>query len=690
MYPTVCSLMRLWELLTAESVDIDQNAAGEVQALLEGISLDGCFKPERWPDLVGIAEIEPDGDIVPVRARYGSTLSWQIGVNPLTSSEPMWITIPDLVGSKLLAGETPRVRRAVRFRPSDGRMAGLNPVELLGATPVDPVRQDFFRTVVEERRRTEAREDLPANEREWRSKGLKVLANATSYGIYAQMTRHELAGGRRENVTVHGRGDEPDSFPTAAPEDPGEFAFPPMAAAITGGARLLLALLERRVTDAGGSYAFCDTDSMAVVATERGGPIACPGGGDRTEEGAEAVKALSWAEVDEIRAEFEALKPYDPAAVTDDLLELEDENFANPDTRTQQRELWCYAISAKRYVLFEYDRQGEPVLRGWSEFDAGVGAGEPEEPPEQLLKPSEHGLGHLLNPLDIESESRDWIAQSWKLLLRADPWLPEDGPAWLERPAVARSTVSSPFLRELFRELNAGKPYAAQIKPFNFMLTTFVPRSERPANDQRMVLVAPFETHAERWLEMPWVNRYSGRQYRLTEEPFRGFVRPGVVRPRTYRDILSDYLANPEAKSLAPDGTLWAADTTGLLARRPVVLKTVTHIGKESNRLEDVQAGLVEGIEEAITEYDDLYRRVFTPLVVPLLRQVGVRATARKTGVSLGAVSAALSGRSRPRSAHLRLYLDLASAWASCQLRERNLAVPTDPVARMRACVDLL
>jgi hypothetical protein len=61
--------------------------------------------------------------------------------------------------------------------------------------------------------------------------------------------------------------------------------------------------------------------------------------------------------------------------------------------------------------------------------------------------------------------------------------------------------------------------YDEQIKPFNFMLTTFVPRGERPADDQRMVLVAPFETDAERWLQIPWVNRYSKRQYQLTQEP---------------------------------------------------------------------------------------------------------------------------------------------------------------------------
>ena len=40
----------------------------------------------------------------------------------------------------------------------------------------------------------------------------------------------------------------------------------------------MLALLERCVTDLGGTYAMEDTDSMAIVATQRGGLIECPGG----------------------------------------------------------------------------------------------------------------------------------------------------------------------------------------------------------------------------------------------------------------------------------------------------------------------------------------------------------------------------------------------------------------------------
>lgn len=83
-----------------------------------------------------------------------------------------------------------------------------------------------------------------------------------------------------------------------AVEEFGEFAFPPMACFISAGARLMLAMLERAVTDAGGSYAFCDTDSMAFVSRRRGGLVPCPGGSNHTWSGLDAVRALTWDQVD--------------------------------------------------------------------------------------------------------------------------------------------------------------------------------------------------------------------------------------------------------------------------------------------------------------------------------------------------------------------------------------------------------
>lgn len=48
------------------------------------------------------------------------------------------------------------------------------------------------------------------------------------------------------------------------------------------------------------TYMFCDTDSIAIVATQTGDTIPCRGG-PHVHGGQSAVKALSWDQVDEIR-----------------------------------------------------------------------------------------------------------------------------------------------------------------------------------------------------------------------------------------------------------------------------------------------------------------------------------------------------------------------------------------------------
>src|SRR5439155_8064103 len=132
-------------------------------------------------------------------------------------------------------------------------------------------------------------------------KALKVLANATSYGIYGEMNRHESDD--PVNVTCYGIDPEPFKCRVVHPDVPGEYCFPPLASLITGGARLMLALLEYCVHENGGTYAMEDTDSMAIVSTEYGGTVACNG---------MTVSALSWEQVREISHRFLALNPYDP------------------------------------------------------------------------------------------------------------------------------------------------------------------------------------------------------------------------------------------------------------------------------------------------------------------------------------------------------------------------------------------
>jgi hypothetical protein len=623
MYPTVGALMGLHRFRIAEQVKV-VGATSEVTELLEHVTLEDVLDQAFWPKLVGLVLVEPDGDILPVRAAYDGQ-TWGIGVNPLTSSEPLWYSIPDCVASTLLTGRPPKVVRALRLVPM-GRVRRLRSVRLRGAVPLDPAVEDPFQTMVEERQRIRHGTDLPEEEKKRLATALKIVANAGSYGIWSEFNRDELPKGKQAQVLVHGRREAPFQDRVGAPEDPGRYCFPPLATCITGSARLMLAVLERCVTDLGGSWAFCDTDSMAIVCSEQGGPVACPGGPVRLPDGSEAVRALSFDEVESIRKRFEALSPYDAEAAP---TILKDEATAT-----------CFAISAKRYVLYDLDEAGEPVFLK-------------EHPP------SEHGLGQLVNPLDPEDEDRHWIPQMWSVILRQALGLPVERPRWFARPTMIRTSVTSPAVLRAFGHLNEGKPYAEQVKPFNFMLCAAgvtPPAGVGPSD--RFRLVAPWESDPARWSKLPWVDLHHPDRgpYQITTVAGR----PGQPKVDTYGDVAEKYAAHPEAKALGPDGKPCERCTVGLLQRRPVIAGEIKLIGKESNRLEERFTGLltIDELDERLVVYhdDDGWRRI----TLPKLQAMGARKVAEAVGISERRARDILKGRAIPHPAHRKAMEALA------------------------------
>ena len=345
MYSTVNALMGNWNLVVAQKILTD-DATTKVQRLLALPDLaEQCFRPSFWPNLSCLVEVEPDSNVLPVRAVYDPAgVDYGIGVNPYLLNGTTWYSLADVVASVLFSGRPLKVRRAVVLR-GVGRQGGLKRISVRGMVDIDPREGDFFRRVIELRRQVEEDPSNTEVERKRLSKFLKVLASATSYGVLAEFQRHEVND--PVDVLVYADGD-PFTTKTVTPEDPGPYCFPPLAAMITGGARLMLALLEREVVLAGGDYMFCDTDSMGIVAESETRLHQCDGGG-RALRGRTAVRSLSWDQVDRIVAKFCALSPYDRTVIPGSILKVEKENF---DDDGCQRQLWCYAISAKRYSLF--------------------------------------------------------------------------------------------------------------------------------------------------------------------------------------------------------------------------------------------------------------------------------------------------------------------------------------------------
>jgi hypothetical protein len=350
-YPTVNTLLGLWPLLTAEQLIADEST-DRVRDMLQELTPERVYEKDFWKGLVFFALVQPDGDILPVRTAY-SGLSSNIGINPLTSEAPIWYAGPDLVAATLLTGRPPKILRAITLCP-EGQQTDLKPVSLRGMIEIDPTRDDFFKAVIEARARVRKDLSLSAEERDALAYFLKILANAGSYGLFVEVNPTKLGSnaktGKPARAKIHVFSGE-RVFEQTSPviEELGRWYFPPFAALITAGGRLLLTVLECLVAKAGGNYLLCDTDSMAIVASRDGGLVPCPGGPHRLQDGHEAIKALSWSEVEIIVEQLDRLNPYNRDAVTEPILKIEKVNFG-PDGKL--RELWGYAIAAKRYALF--------------------------------------------------------------------------------------------------------------------------------------------------------------------------------------------------------------------------------------------------------------------------------------------------------------------------------------------------
>jgi hypothetical protein len=548
-YPSVAGLLRLWPLLTAASVGVE-NCTEEARRILDGVDAETILDPSLWPRLAFFASVKPAGDLLPVRALYGESGETNIGLNPLTSTEPIWYAGPDLAASKLAKEVTPQIIDAFRIVPHG--VQEVMKTTTIGNRTINPVRDDFFRVVIEERK------NLPKSHPHYLL--LKIIANAL-YGIFAELNKDEFGKNNAKRLDVF-CGEYKFDQTTFSVERPGRWQFPPAAALITAGGRLMLAILERMAKDLGGTYLLTDTDSMFFVASEKGGLFPCPGGQHKLPDGTSAVKAITWKQVDRICAKLNSLNPYDPNIVAD-ILKVED---CNRDRNGNPHQLFGLAVSAKRYVV--YTRKQNKL---------------------EIIKPSEHGLGIVYVPdkrgrykpddcKDQDTNYPRWIVEAWERLLN-DHFKGDKDPEnalvsrqlWFEDlPAVMRVRITTPNVLTVLRKRD---PEVA--KPYNFALS---PILVQPSPD--CTLVAPASKDPEGWLTREYTEIHSGEMVTLGSE-YHG----KTITPQTLSSVIWRHFLHAEDKSLSPDGEFCNAYSRGLLLRRHVsAIKPLIAIGKEIER----------------------------------------------------------------------------------------------------------
>lgn len=533
-YPTVNELLGNWNILTADRVTFP-DATRKVRKLLSEINLERCFNPTIWRQFHFFALVLPEDDIFPVRTVYNGTTQ-NIGINYLTGKEPIWFAGPDVIASILLTGKIPRIVKAIQV-VGHGKQKELGSTTLRGMVEINASQHSFFKHVIEQRA---ANEPNPALHY-W----LKILANSGSYGLFVELNPKESANAKLKVFS----GEEAFETTSNIIEEPGKWFAPHIASLITAGGRLLLAMLERCITNAGGTYLFCDTDSAAIVSTKHRQTIPMPDGG-------QPVTALSWKEVDDIVRRFENLNPYDRTLVPGSILKVHKLNW---DADKRRRQLYGYSIAAKRYALY-------------TKSDGDI----------EIVEPKAHGLGYFYPPKDSaegwKHETPEWIFEAWNWIMRGVLGLKRKRPAWLGRPVMMKLTLSTPH--HALKNVAKGP----LTRPNNFMMIPQIQRFGYPqgVDPNKCTFITPFSSDREQWMFSKCINIYDpqSRIYELTD----GYDGRRAV-PENFYTLMESYQNHPEAKSLGPDGKPCEPDTRGLLQRAHIVANwPPIYIGKESDK----------------------------------------------------------------------------------------------------------
>ncbi len=309
----------------------------------------------------------------------------------------------------------------------------------------------------------------------------------------------------------------------------------------------MLALLEHQVTKAGGAYAFCDTDSLAIVATPRGRR-------DRGRRRASSVTALSWATVRRILDRFERTQPLQPRAGSRARHGVSSSTAFPPSCgamRSAPSDMPSTgSIRARRELVGRSRpaRRGREVRGGSCRRRVRGLVGARTRP---LSRPHRHrsrrAVPRRAGPATL-GERRPGSGSSTMLTGEA-----HDYPEWGGRFAVTRFTLSGPRTAEWFAGYNATRPLRERIRPGSFGLIA------HPATGFPGQPAAPYERDPNQWPTLPWYDRATGHEMAVAREAsLRGeaaeLLASGTVPIQTVGDVIHRYRLRPEHKSLSPDG----------------------------------------------------------------------------------------------------------------------------------------
>jgi hypothetical protein len=646
MFVSAHALLRLWwKHYTAARLAVEPVPPEEIAALLDRIRTDPhlLFDPQMHDELDFFAYVRPNGAILPSRVTIPTKETLRrdrlssseaqlcepdvandsvISIGPVVWEQPIWHAGPDLAHAAMNGGR-PDIVRAWRLRAEGGGLDTLTPLPFRESDLVDPRTDDFFVKLIELRMR-ETGDELDDKRRKT---GYKVVALSGSYGTAAETNPIDIDPDdeKRKLRAVMVYADRAFKDWVGRPERPGRFNFFPTAALITAEARLLLAMAKHEVERYGGSVAYCDTDSLAVVTTEHGGFIPRVGGPYVLNDGTRAIRALCWDEVEAVRQRFAGLNRYNPSAISGTILKCEDENYVlAPDGKpdyTCREQLYCYAVSEKLYALFTIDEHGKPHVRKYSSLV----------------------LGQLRSPVPVlrDGNPRAWIVEAWTREIRAALGKSVESFPWEDYPAMEQLTIST---------WNVFHPYQAHARPFDFLIVGLI------SQDRADIAARPkycckkprpscflFDDPAQ-WRDQEWRCLSCSAAWDFDTFP----------RLHTYGELVQRTLRTVDRKRLNADGSEPSTVMRGVTIPRPVHVKSRTRIGKEitvdpTDTDEDFTAEMLSATD--VLEYRDPEER--HGALRSQIRAVGNKRVAYESGVSLRTIQMFVNDGTAPHESTL-------------------------------------
>ena len=287
-YPTVSKLTNVWDFMKCVYVSIEQI---EVEDLP---TVDDLRKPENWQEISDYyVKIKPNGATLPIRTPHLDDTT-KVVTSKVHSEHDLQYHYMDILAADLIDSEQ-KYEIVAAWKVNRNGTQDLQETTVAG---VDIKPQDNVMA-----KSIEARKEIQINQgfKDEKTLSLKIVANSL-YGCSAERIVKEIDGEKHDIASKSG------------------FYNPHVAATITAGGRLMLALGESLAHKYNGNMNYCDTDSLI----------------------------LDDSVADRVIEDFELLNPYDGIAGNLQVLEDEKGEIGN-----------LYAVGTKKYIFF--NNEGETL-----------------------------------------------------------------------------------------------------------------------------------------------------------------------------------------------------------------------------------------------------------------------------------------------------------------------------------------